>query len=108
VDGMAGAVLTADDPTALLDRGALQGYLAQHKADAVGKYQAFVVACSNAKAAAQRAAIAATRAAKVAKDAKDAAFAAVAQAQREEQALRASEAATQQELDQKQASLFTT
>ena len=108
VGGMAGAVLAADDPSALLEHGTLEGYLADHKADAVGKYQAVLVSCANDKAAAQRAVIATQKAATAAQNARVAAFAAVAQAQREEQSVEASKAATQQELDQKQASLFTT
>src|SRR4051794_28242708 len=87
VDGMGGALLTADDPNALLQESALQQYLTAHKADAVGAYEAATVARSNDQAAARRAVVARKKAEKAADAAKAAAFAAVAQAQAQQQAL---------------------
>jgi cell wall-associated NlpC family hydrolase len=108
VDGTGGALLTADDPNALLEQGALQSYLTAHKADAVGEYQTATVARSNDQAAARRAVAKRKQAEKDAATARQAAFAAVAQAQSEEQSLQASKAAKQRELDAKEAELYTT
>jgi cell wall-associated NlpC family hydrolase len=108
VDGTGGALLTADDPNALLEQGALANYLTAHKADAVGQYETATVARSNDQAAARRAVAKRKQAEKDASAARAAAFAAVAQAQSEEQSLQASKAAKQRELDAKEAELYTT
>lgn len=108
INGMGGLLLTADDPNALLEQSALQGYLTAHKADAIGAYEAATVARSNDQAAARRAVVARQEAQKKAEAAKEAAFAAVAQAEEQQRALEAGKAAKQRELEQKQAQLYTT
>lgn len=55
IDGTAGSLLTAQDPSQLLQQSALDQYQQQQKADAVGAYQAAAVSQSNKEAAARRA-----------------------------------------------------
>lgn len=84
LNGTTGALLTAEDPNALLSRGTLQDYQSSHQLTAIGNLQRATVAKSNADEAARRAVIAqqqATNAAKVAKQQADAALSA-AQAQK--------------------------
>ncbi len=107
ISGTAGSLLTAQDPSSLLDRGALEQYLADKKINAMGKLQRATVAKSNADAAARRAVrkqVAATKAAKAAKVAADQA---VADAKAQEAALETTMANTQQELQTKQLQLAT-
>jgi cell wall-associated NlpC family hydrolase len=79
----AGSLLTARDPSTLLEQSSLEEYQSQHQIDAIGKYQRATVEESNAEAAArlavqqqadataraQRAATAAVRAKQAAEDA---------------------------------------
>ncbi len=107
VDGTAGSLLSAQDPSSLLEASALQQYQAQHSADAVGKLETATVARANAEAAArgalQRQAVLTQRA----KDAQQAAFAAVVRQREQAAALSRSMASTQRELDAAQVQLAT-
>lgn len=85
-DGMAGGLLTASDPNALLQRSDYLRYAADHQLNAIGGMSRATVAKSNADAAARLAVrnqVAATAAAAQAKKDADAAVAA-AQAQRDQ------------------------
>jgi cell wall-associated NlpC family hydrolase len=108
VGGTSGAVLTANDPSTLLEETTLQRYLTTHKADAVGQYQAASVARANDQAEARRAVIARQKAQAAAKDAKEAAFAAVSEARQQEQALETQMASAQRQLNEKKAELYAT
>jgi cell wall-associated NlpC family hydrolase len=105
IAGMGGAVLTADDPSVLLEQTTLQQYLTAHKADAVGEFQTATVARANDQAAATRATLARKKAEQDAKAAKDDAFARVAQAKQERAGLEQQMAAKRQLLNEKQAIL---
>ena len=108
VGGMTGTLLTAADPTAVLEQSTLDTYLASHKADAIGRYQSELIGCANDKAAATRARLARANAEVKAKQTKEAAFAAAAQKKQEEQALQAEMAADQQQLNEARAILDST
>lgn len=105
VNGTAGSLLTAQDPSALLEQSSLEAYQQQHKADAIGAMEAATVAKSNADAKAKVAELAA-QAAKAKADAKrKAAQAAVVAEQQQKAMLEDTMASKQTELDQKQAEL---
>ena len=108
VGGMTGTLLTAPDPTTVLEQSTLDSYLASHKADAIGRYQSELIGCANDKAAATRARLARTKAKQQAEQAKVIAFAAAAQAKQEEQALEAERASDQQQLNEARAVLDAT
>ncbi len=100
--GTAGTLLTAKDPTQLLDHSALEQYQAQTKVDAIGGLQRATVVRSNAEAAARRA-VRKTAQLKAAADAaRRAAARAVAQAQAQAVALRQTLTEKQNELDRAQ------
>ncbi len=107
ISGTTGSLLTAQDPSSLLDRGALEQYLADKKINAMGKLQRATVAKSNADAAARRAVRKQAAATQAAKAAKLAADRAVADAKAQEAALETTMATKQQELQQKQLQLAT-
>jgi cell wall-associated NlpC family hydrolase len=99
VDGTAGSLLTASDPSALLEQSALAQFQQQHQVDAIGTLQRATVAKSNADAKARLTARNRTQAAAAADSQRKIAFAAVASAKTQEAALQQSMAAHQQELD---------
>jgi peptidoglycan DL-endopeptidase RipA len=105
VDGTAGSLLTAPDPSALLEQSALESYQQQHKADAIGAMEAASVAKSNADARAQLAEQAAAKAKIKADIERKAAEAAVVAEQQQKAALDQQMASTQSELQQKQQEL---
>jgi cell wall-associated NlpC family hydrolase len=51
----AGSLLTATDPSTLLEQGSLEEYQSEHQIDAIGQYQRATVQQSNADAAARKA-----------------------------------------------------
>jgi cell wall-associated NlpC family hydrolase len=107
LSGTAGSLLTAQDPTALLDRGTLEQYQADKQINAMGNLQRATVAKSNADAAARLAVRKRTAATQAAKAAKLAADRAVADAKAQAAALRATLATKQQELQAAQLQLAT-
>lgn len=107
VTGTTGTLLTADDPSALLEQSALEQYQQQHQADAVGALQGASVAVSNADARA-RLAVTAAKVAKANADTKRReAHAAVLAEQAVRQQLQSTMANKQQELDTKRLELAT-
>jgi cell wall-associated NlpC family hydrolase len=107
VGGTTGSLLTAEDPNALLQTSALQGYESDHQISAVDQMQSATIGKSNADASARKAVIAQTTAANAATKATKAAEAAVLNARAQEQQLQASIAANQTELAAAQAELAT-
>jgi cell wall-associated NlpC family hydrolase len=107
VGGTTGTLLTADDPSALLEQSALEQYQQQHQADAVGALQGASVAVSNADARA-RLAVDAAKLAKANADAKRvAARNAVLAEQAQKAQLQNTMAASQRELDTARLQLAT-
>jgi cell wall-associated NlpC family hydrolase len=107
VTGATGTLLTASDPSALLEQSALEQYQQQHQADAVGALQGASVAVSNADARA-RLAVAAAKVAKANADTKRReAHQAVLVEQAQRVQLQNSMAATQNELDTARLQLAT-
>jgi tetratricopeptide (TPR) repeat protein len=105
VDGTAGSLLTAQDPSVLLQQSSLEAYQQQNKADAIGAMETASVAKSNADAAAKRAEAAAQRAKAKADTERKAAEAAVVAEQQQKAQLEDTMASKQIELNQKQAEL---
>ena len=105
VDGTAGSLLTAQDPSALLEQSSLESYQQQHKADAIGAMEAATVAKSNADAQAQLAEAAAVKAKAKADAERKAAQAAVVAEQQQKAQLEQTMAGKQAELDQAQTEL---
>jgi cell wall-associated NlpC family hydrolase len=105
VEGTAGTLLTASDPSALLQQSALQQYQTQHKADAIGAYQTASVIRSNAEAAKQRALAARKRAEAREAEKRAEAQAAFVAAQQQQTALQNTMAQKQTELEQKESEL---
>jgi cell wall-associated NlpC family hydrolase len=105
VDGTAGSLLTAQDPSTLLEQSSLEAYQQQHKADAIGAMEAATVAKSNADAHAKLAEAAAQKAKAKADTERKAAEAAVVAEQQQKAMLENTMASKQAELDQKQAEL---
>jgi cell wall-associated NlpC family hydrolase len=110
----AGSLLTATDPSTLLEQGSLEEYQSEHQIDAIGQYQRATVEVSNAEAAARKAvqeqADATTRAKNAAADAaraKQAAEDAVTTAQAQRVELEASVASTEHELAAERVHLAT-
>ncbi|HKC26876.1 MAG TPA: NlpC/P60 family protein, partial [Jatrophihabitans sp.] len=87
IDGTAGSLLTANDPSELLQQSTLDQYQQLQKADAVGAYQQAAVAQSNKDAAARRAENAAAAAKQRAEEARQAARVAVQAAKDQKAAL---------------------
>lgn len=105
VDGTAGSLLTAQDPSTLLEQSSLEAYQQQHKADAIGAMEAATVAKSNADAKAKVAELAAQQAKAKADSKRKAAEAAVVAEQQQKAQLEDTMASKQTELNQKQAEL---
>jgi cell wall-associated NlpC family hydrolase len=105
LDGTAGTLLTATDPSVLLEQSALQQYQEQHKADAVGALQTASVMKSNAEAEAKRTLAARKLAEAREQQRKKEAQAAYVAAQQQKASLEATMAQKQRELEQKQADL---
>jgi cell wall-associated NlpC family hydrolase len=105
VDGTAGSLLTAQDPSTLLEQSSLEAYQQQHKADAIGAMEAATVAKSNADAHAKLAEAAAKKAKAKADTERKAAEAAVVAEQQQKAQLEQTMSSKQAELDQKQAEL---
>lgn len=98
VSGTGGALLTASDPSQLLEQSTLEQYQAQHQATAIGELQAATVARSNAQAAAKRAVLKTQQLKAAAVTAEQQAAVATAQA-------RTAEAQAEQSRNQAQATL---
>lgn len=107
IDGTGGALLTAADPSALLEQSALEQYQQQHQADAVGALQQATVEKSNADAKARLAVQNSKLAKERAESQKQAAYAAVTAANARRAALQTSMAATEHELDTAREQLAT-
>ncbi|HZC73985.1 MAG TPA: NlpC/P60 family protein [Jatrophihabitans sp.] len=106
IGGTAGTLLTAKDPSSLLEQSALEQYQQQHKADAVGALEAATIARSNAEAAARRAVDAREHAKVVAAQRKQEAQAAFVAAQQQQAQLEDQMASKRQEMQQKQMQLL--
>jgi cell wall-associated NlpC family hydrolase len=98
VSGTTGALLTANDPGALLQQSTLEGYQSDHQISAIGDLQRATVAKSNADAKARAAVQAEAKAAKDAQDAQSAAAAAFAAAKAQQAQLQSTLADTQHQL----------
>jgi cell wall-associated NlpC family hydrolase len=107
IGGTTGSLLTAQNPSVLLEEGALRDYLAEHQMDEVSRVQAATVEKSNADAAARAAVLRQQAATKAAADAKQQADDAVIAAQSQEHELQSSLASTQHELVAAQEQLAT-
>jgi cell wall-associated NlpC family hydrolase len=107
VQGMTGTLLTAQDPNALLQQSALQGYQASHQLGAIDNLQRATVAKSNADAAARKAVQDQTKATAAAKQAEQDAASAVAAANALKQQVTQTLAASQSQLDAAQLQLHT-
>jgi cell wall-associated NlpC family hydrolase len=107
VSGTTGTLLTAADPSVLLDQSALQSYQSTHELSAIGEMQRATVAKSNADAAARLAVQSQASAAAAAQDAEQQAVAAVNAAKQQQQLLQASLAANQTKLESAQIQLAT-
>jgi cell wall-associated NlpC family hydrolase len=105
VTGDAGALLTAPDPSALLQQSALQSYESDHQLDALSQVQAASVGQSNAEAAARKAKVVQAKAKADATTAKNAADAAVIAAQAQQHQLQQTLASTQTQLSAAQREL---
>jgi cell wall-associated NlpC family hydrolase len=107
IDGTAGTLLTATDPSALLEQSALEQYQQQHQVDAIGALQTATVAKSNADAKARQTVLARKKAAADANAKRVAARNAYNAQQQQKAALVQSMAASQHELDVAQEQLAT-
>jgi peptidoglycan DL-endopeptidase RipA len=107
VGGTAGSLLTAKDPSALLEQSALEQYEAQHQVDAIGQLQSAKVEKSNADAAARAAVQKQAKATADAEAAKVAADNAVAAQKVQQARLETALVNSQHELDAAQSQLAT-
>jgi cell wall-associated NlpC family hydrolase len=107
MNGTTGALLTAQDPSALLAQSTVETYQSTHQLSAIGDLQRATVGKSNADAAARAAVQRQAAATQAAQDAKDAAVAAVLAAQREQEQLQSTLAANQTRLHDAQLRLAT-
>ncbi|HEY3738177.1 MAG TPA: NlpC/P60 family protein [Jatrophihabitans sp.] len=105
VAGGTGTLLTAQDPSALLDSTALQQYQTSHQTTAIGQLQQATIVKSNAEAASRRAVADETAATAKAKQAKDAAVAAVEDAKNQQAAITQQQTQVQGNLDAAQNNL---
>ena len=105
VSGMAGGLLTAPDPTALLDRSAYENYVADNQVSALGDLDRATLAKSNADAAARLTVANQTRLTQGAEQALADAKTEVANAQAVSTQLNGQLASTQQQLQDAQANL---
>jgi cell wall-associated NlpC family hydrolase len=106
-DGGAGSLLTAKDPTALLDQSTLEHFQAANKVDAIGMLQRASVTKSNADAAARVAQLKAQKATAAAQNQKQIADNAVAAEQQQAASLRQTLATNQASLTAAQSELAT-
>jgi cell wall-associated NlpC family hydrolase len=107
VGGTAGSLLTAPDPSSLLEQSSLEQYQEQHNADAVGALQAATVLKSNAEAKAKLAVAASKHAKAVAAQRKKDAQAAFVAAQQLKTQLDSEMAAKQREMQDKRMQLLS-
>jgi cell wall-associated NlpC family hydrolase len=107
LDGTAGTMLTAQDPSQLLDQSSLARYQAEHHADAIGRLETATVVRSNAEAQAKTAVEQQKILTAKAKAAQQAAFAAVTVQQERTAALNESLSQTRTELVAWQSRLAT-
>lgn len=107
IGGTTGSLLTATDPNALLQAGALEQYQASHQMSAIDNLQRANVGKSNADAAARLAVQNQTKAAEAATQAKKDADAAVVAARAQQQQLQSNLAATQTQLNNAREQLAT-
>ena len=98
--GTTGALLTANDPGALLQRTTLEAYQSNHQISAIGDLQTATVAKSNADATARKAVLNQQNATNEAQAAKDAAAGAFAAAKSQKAQLDTTLASTQNQLNQ--------
>lgn len=105
VEGTTGSLLTASDPSALLQESALQQYQQEHKADAIGGLQTASVAKSNAEAQAKRTLEARKQAEAREQQKREQAHAAFVAAQQQQAALQNTMAVKQQQLEERQSEL---
>lgn len=107
IGGTTGSLLTAPDPSALLQQSALEGYESTHQLDAIGRLQTATVAKSNADAAARLAVQRRVKAKAAADQAEREASAAVLAARAEAARLRTTLAGSRTELRNAQEHLAT-
>jgi len=107
IGGNAGALLTAEDPNALLEQSALQSYETSHQVDVLSQVQSASVAQSNAEAAARQAQVVQAKAKADAAAAKNAADNAVMAARAQQAQLQQTLASTQTQLDAARIQLAT-
>lgn len=105
--GTAGSLLTADDPSVLLEASALQHYQATHQLTAIGNLQRATVAKSNADAVAREAVQQHNQAADAAKQAKKDADAAVIATLAQQREINRTLEASKKRLDAARAQLAT-
>jgi cell wall-associated NlpC family hydrolase len=105
VDGTAGSLLTAQDPSALLEQSSLESYQQQHRADAVGAMEVATINKSNAEARAKQAEADAAEAKAKADTERKAAQAAVVAEQQQKAQLEQVMASKRVELNQAQSRL---
>jgi cell wall-associated NlpC family hydrolase len=102
VTGTTGTLLTARDPSTLLDQVALQQYQTSHQITAIGELQKATVAKSNADAASRKAVLEQKIAKSNAVKARDAALAALQDAQTQQAGVQQQQAQAQTSLDSAQ------
>ena len=107
ISGAAGSLLTAPDPTALLQRSDFLRYSADHRVDAIGALNRATIARSNAEAAARGAVQRQASLTQAAADAKQAADDALTTAQEQKQRLNSVLSANQSALDSARLQLAT-
>lgn len=105
IGGTTGVLLTANDPSALLEQSTLQQYVAQHQIDAIGRLNVATVAKSNADAAARLALQRQATATAAARTAQQQVLAALNQAKTQKVALDQQLAADRQQLQTVQMAL---
>lgn len=107
VQGTTGTLLTANDPSVMLEQSTLREYQASHQISAIGNLQRATVAKSNADAAARRAVQTQQQLTDAAKAAQEAAVRAVAAAQAQRRQVAATLAQQQASLQDAQIRLAT-
>ena len=105
IGGTTGVLLTADDPSALLEQSTLQQYIAQHQIDAIGRLSTATVAKSNADAAARLALQRQATATAAARNAQQQVLAALSQAKTQKAVLDQQLAADRKQLQTAQMAL---
>lgn len=107
VAGTTGTLLTANDPSVLLEQGTLQAYQSSHQLNAIGTMQRAAVEKSNADAAARQAVLVQQQATAAATVAKQQADAAVLAARQQQASVQAALSESQQTLQTAQLELAT-